>query len=100
MFGVKLLFEEVLEVVWSVDVVVFVGGLIGDVEGEEMMVNYLGFVGGDCIDLCLFVIQCVLLEVLYVIGKLVVVVLIGGLVLVVEWVQENLFVILMVWYLG
>lgn len=56
MFGVKLLFEEVLEVVWSVDVVVFVGGLIGDVEGEEMMVNYLGFVGGDCIDLCLFVI--------------------------------------------
>lgn len=100
MFGVKVLFDEVFDVVCEVDVVVFVGGFIGDVEGEEMMVNYLGFVGGDCIDLWLFVLQCILLEVLYVIGKLVVMVFIGGLVIVVDWVQVYLLVILMSWYFG
>ena len=33
------------------DVVVFVGGLTGDVEGEEMKVDYPGFAGGDRTDI-------------------------------------------------
>lgn len=47
----------------SADVVVFVGGLTGDVEGEEMKVNYPGFAGGDRTDLRLPKPQRDLLEV-------------------------------------
>ena len=55
--GVRLLahasrapFDEALDAAREADVVVFVGGLTGDVEGEEMTVNYPGFAGGDRTD--------------------------------------------------
>ncbi|MEC5115573.1 glycoside hydrolase family 3 N-terminal domain-containing protein, partial [Xanthomonas oryzae] len=44
--GAKPPLQEALDVARSADVVVFVGGLTGDVEGEEMKVNYPGFAGG------------------------------------------------------
>jgi beta-glucosidase len=98
--GAKPPFEEALEAARSADVVVFVGGLTGDVEGEEMTVNYPGFAGGDRTDLRLPATQRALLEALHATGKPVVVVLTGGSALAVEWAQANLSAILMAWYPG
>ena len=63
----------------AADVIVFVGGLTGDVEGEEMKVNYPGFAGGDRTDLRLPASQRKLLEALHATGKPVVLVLTDGL---------------------
>jgi beta-glucosidase len=98
--GAKPPFEEALDAARSADVVVFVGGLTGDVEGEEMTVNYPGFAGGDRTDLRLPATQRALLEALHATGKPVVMVLTGGSALAVEWAQANLSAILMSWYPG
>ncbi|WP_299347473.1 glycoside hydrolase family 3 protein [uncultured Pseudoxanthomonas sp.] len=98
--GAKPPFEEAIDVARNADVVVFVGGLTGDVEGEEMTVNYPGFAGGDRTDLRLPATQRALLEALHATGKPVVLVLTGGSALAVDWAQENLPAILMSWYPG
>jgi beta-glucosidase len=98
--GAKPPFEEAIEAARSADVVVFVGGLTGDVEGEEMKVNYPGFAGGDRTDLRLPAPQRQLLEALHATGKPVVMVLTGGSAMAVEWAQANLPAILMSWYPG
>ncbi len=98
--GAKPPFEEALAAARSADVVVFVGGLTGDVEGEEMTVTYPGFAGGDRTDLRLPATQRALLEALHATGKPVVMVLTGGSALAVEWAQANLSAILMSWYPG
>lgn len=98
--GAKPPFEEAVEIARNADVVVFVGGLTGDVEGEEMTVNYPGFAGGDRTDLRLPATQRKLLEALHATGKPVVLVLTGGSALAVDWAQANLPAILMSWYPG
>ena len=82
------------------DAVVFVGGLTGDVEGEEMKVSYPGFAGGDRTDLRLPGSQRKLLEALQGTGKPIALVLTGGSALAVDWAQERLPAILMAWYPG
>ncbi len=98
--GAKPPFEEAVDAARNADVVVFVGGLTGDVEGEEMTVNYPGFAGGDRTDLRLPATQRALLEALHATGKPVMMVLTGGSALAVEWAQANLSAILMSWYPG
>jgi beta-glucosidase len=98
--GAKPPFEEALEAAQKADVVVFVGGLTGDVEGEEMDVSYPGFAGGDRTDLRLPSSQRKLLEALAETGKPVVLVLTAGSAMAVDWAQENLPAILMAWYPG
>lgn len=98
--GARPPFEEALDAARNADVVVFVGGLTGDVEGEEMTVNYPGFAGGDRTDLRLPAPQRALLEALHATGTPVVMVLTGGSALAVEWAQANLSAILMSWYPG
>ena len=98
--GAKPPFDEALDAARAADVVVFVGGLTGDVEGEEMKVNYPGFAGGDRTDLRLPSTQRKLLEALHATGKPVVLVLTSGAALAVDWAQENLPAILMAWYPG
>jgi beta-glucosidase len=98
--GAKPPFDEALDAARAADVVVFVGGLTGDVEGEEMKVNYPGFAGGDRTDLRLPSTQRKLLEALHATGKPVVLVLTSGGALAVDWAQENLPAILMAWYPG
>ncbi|WP_093298844.1 glycoside hydrolase family 3 protein [Pseudoxanthomonas sp. CF385] len=98
--GAKPPFEEALEIARKADAVVFVGGLTGDVEGEEMTVNYPGFAGGDRTDLRLPATQRALLEALHGTGKPVVLVLTGGSALAVEWADAHLPAILMSWYPG
>ncbi len=98
--GAKPPFEEAVEAARGSDAVVFVGGLTGDVEGEEMTVNYPGFAGGDRTDMRLPSTQRKLLEALHATGKPVVLVLTTGSALAVDWAKQNLPAILVAWYPG
>ena len=82
------------------DVVVFVGGLTAEVEGEEMRVSYPGFAGGDRTDIELPAVQQRMLEALHATGKPVVLVLTTGSALAVRWAQERLPAIVLAWYPG
>ncbi|HET6396825.1 MAG TPA: glycoside hydrolase family 3 C-terminal domain-containing protein [Pseudoxanthomonas sp.] len=98
--GAKPPFEAALDAARQAEVVVFVGGLTGDVEGEEMTVNYPGFAGGDRTDIRLPATQQKLLEALHATGKPVVLVLTTGSALAVDWAKQNLPAILVAWYPG
>ena len=98
--GAKPTFEAALEAARNADVVVFVGGLTGDVEGEEMDVNYPGFSGGDRTDTRLPATQRKLLEALHATGTPVVAVLTTGSALAVDWAQAHLPAVLVAWYPG
>jgi beta-glucosidase len=98
--GAKPVYQEALEAAKAADVVVFVGGLTGDVEGEEMKVSYPGFAGGDRTDLRLPATQERLLEAIQATGKPVVLVLTTGSALAVDWAKEHLPAILVAWYPG
>ncbi len=92
--------EEAVGIARQAEVVVFVGGLTGDVEGEEMKVDYPGFAGGDRTDLRLPASQQKLLEALQATGKPVVMVLTTGSALAVDWAQQHLPAIMVAWYPG
>ncbi|HEY5803784.1 MAG TPA: glycoside hydrolase family 3 C-terminal domain-containing protein [Lysobacter sp.] len=98
--GAKPPFEEALQAARDADVVIFVGGLTGDVEGEEMTVSYPGFAGGDRTDMRLPATQRKLLEALHATGKPVVTVLTAGSALAVDWAQQNVPAIVLAWYPG
>jgi beta-glucosidase len=98
--GAKPPMEDALDAARAADVVVFVGGLTGDVEGEEMKVSFPGFAGGDRTDLNLPGPQQKLLEALKATGKPVVLVLTTGSAIAVDWAKANLPAILVAWYPG
>src|SRR5690606_4844827 len=98
--GAKPPFEEALAAARDADAVVFVGGLTGDVEGEEMKVDYPGLAGGDRTDIRLPSTQRKLLEALHATGKPVVLVLTTGSALGVDWAKANLPAIVVAWYPG
>ncbi|WP_374014149.1 glycoside hydrolase family 3 C-terminal domain-containing protein [Pseudoxanthomonas koreensis] len=98
--GARPTFEEAVAAARDAEVVVFVGGLTGDVEGEEMTVNYPGFAGGDRTDIRLPATQQKLLEALHATGTPVVMVLTAGSALGVDWAKANLPAILLAWYPG
>jgi beta-glucosidase len=93
-------FEEALAAAEKAEVIIFVGGLTGDVEGEEMKVSYPGFDGGDRTDMRLPASQQRLLEALKATGKPVVLVLTSGSALAIDWAQQQLPGILLAWYPG
>jgi len=98
--GTKPLLQEALDAARGAEVIVFVGGLTGDVEGEEMEVSFPGFAGGDRTDLRLPKTQQKLLEALRATGKPIVMVLTTGSALAIDWAQKNLPAILLAWYPG
>ena len=98
--GAKPPFEEAMEAARSADAIVFVGGLTGDVEGEEMKVDFPGFAGGDRTDIRLPATQQRLLEALHATGKPVVLVLTTGSALGIDWAKDHLPAILVAWYPG
>jgi len=98
--GVASPLDEAVAAARAADVVVFVGGLTGDVEGEEMTVKYPGFAGGDRTDISLPATQDTLLRALHATGKPIVGVFTTGSALAVEWAQQNLPAILVAWYPG
>jgi beta-glucosidase len=82
------------------DVVVAVVGITSELEGEEMPVNEDGFKGGDRTSLNLPKPEQDLLESVASTGKPLVVVLMNGSALSVNWVKEHASAILEAWYSG
>jgi beta-glucosidase len=93
-------FDAAVAAARAADVVVFVGGLTAEVEGEEMRVSYPGFRGGDRTDIELPAVQLRMLEAAQATGKPVVLVLTTGSALAVRWAQEKLPAIVVAWYPG
>ncbi|RDS85278.1 glycoside hydrolase family 3 protein [Dyella psychrodurans] len=98
--GAKPPFEEALDAARQADVVIFVGGLTSELEGEEMKVNYPGFAGGDRTDLRLPATQEKLLEALHATGRPVVFVVTTGSALAIDWAKQHVPAILLAWYPG
>ena len=98
--GAKSPYDEAMEIAQKSDVIIFVGGLTGDVEGEEMKVNFPGFMGGDRTDMRLPKPQQQMLEALVATGKPVVLVLTGGASMAIDWADKHVPAILMAWYPG
>lgn len=82
------------------DLTLFVGGLTSQLEGEEMPMSVPGFAGGDRTSLDLPGPQQALLERLHATGAPVVLVLINGSALAVNWADQHLPAILEAWYPG
>jgi len=82
------------------DLVIVVEGLSARVEGEEMNVHADGFAGGDRTSLDLPAPQQQLLERIYATGKPVILVLMSGSALAVNWADEKIPAILAAWYAG
>ncbi|MGH9530362.1 MAG: glycoside hydrolase family 3 C-terminal domain-containing protein, partial [Terriglobales bacterium] len=82
------------------DVVIAVVGITSDLEGEEMDVEVPGFKGGDRTSLDLPKPEEDLLEAVKTTGKPLVVVLMNGSALSVNWAKENANAILEAWYSG
>ncbi|PPU67213.1 glucan 1,4-alpha-glucosidase [Xanthomonas pisi] len=98
--GAKPPLQEAVDAARNAEVVVFVGGLTGDVEGEEMDVNYPGFAGGDRTDTRLPKPQRELLQAVQATGTPVVMVLTTGSALAIDWAQQHVPAILLAWYPG
>ena len=82
------------------DVIVAVVGITSELEGEEMKVNEPGFLGGDRTSIDLPKPEEDLLEALSTSGKPLVVVLVNGSALSVNWAKEHANAILEAWYPG
>lgn len=82
------------------DVIVAVLGLAGELEGEEMPIHIEGFSGGDRTSLDLPRAQRELLEDLVASGKPVVLVLMNGSALSVNWADQHVPAIVEAWYPG
>ena len=82
------------------DLVVMVAGLSPHIEGEEMKVNAEGFSGGDRTSLDLPKPQQQLLERVQALGKPVVLVLLNGSALGINWADQNVPAIVEAWYPG
>jgi beta-glucosidase len=91
---------EALKIAKQADAVVMVLGLSSQLEGEEMSVREEGFLGGDRTDIGLPARQQKLLEAVVATGKPVVLVLLNGSALAVNWANEHVPAIVEAWYPG
>jgi beta-glucosidase len=82
------------------DVVVAFVGLSPDVEGEESPLDVAGFDRGDRTDIALPAVQRALLERVAASGKPLVVVLMSGSAVAIDWAQQHADAILDAWYPG
>ena len=92
--------HDAIEKAKQSDAVVMVMGLSPSIEGEEMDVNIEGFKGGDRTDIALPKPQEQLIKDIQALGKPVVLVLMGGSAIAVNWASENTPAILQAWYPG
>jgi beta-glucosidase len=92
--------EDALGKARQADAVVMVMGISPTIEGEEMDVKLDGFRGGDRTDISLPKPQEELVKAVHALGKPVVLVLLGGSALAVNWADENVPAILDAWYPG
>ena len=94
------LLAQAVTVAEKADVVVAFVGLSPNLEGEEMPIKVDGFAGGDRTDVKLPEVQEQMLEAVAKTGKPMVVVLMNGSALAVNWAQEHAGAILEAWYPG
>ena len=94
------LLTPAIEAAEKADIVVLVMGLSSDLEGEEMPVKIEGFDGGDRTHIKLPRPQEELLREIHSLGKPVVLVLISGSALAVNWANDNIPAIIQAWYPG
>jgi len=92
--------DEAVRAARQADVAIVVLGLSAALEGEEMTVSTEGFRGGDRTDISLPKGQEALLEAVRATGKPVVLVLLNGSALAVNWANDNVPAILDAWYPG
>jgi beta-glucosidase len=92
--------QEALDAARQADAVVLVMGLSPRLEGEEMRVPVEGFQGGDRLTLNVPNIQEQLLEKVAAVGKPVVLVLLNGSAVAVNWARDHVPAIVEAWYPG
>jgi beta-glucosidase len=91
---------KAIETADAADVVVYVGGINSQLEGEEMPVHYDGFSGGERTRIELPPVQENLLKMLKTTGKPIVFVNCSGSAMAIPWEATNLPAILQAWYPG
>jgi beta-glucosidase len=92
--------EEAVKVASQADAVIMTLGLSPRLEGEEMKVQVPGFQGGDRVSLDLPQVQEDLLEKVTALGKPVVLVLLNGSAVAVNWAKDHVPAIVELWYPG
>ena len=93
-------FKPAIATAKTADVIVFVGGISPRLEGEALQVKVDGFNGGDKTNLDLPAVQTALLRELKKNGKPIVLVLMNGSALSINWENENIDGIVEAWYGG
>lgn len=92
--------QAALDIAGKADAIVYVGGLSPRLEGEEMRVSFEGFEGGDRTSMDLPANQEAFLKKLHATGKPVILVLMNGSALSINWAKENIPAIVEAWYPG
>jgi beta-glucosidase len=92
--------KEALETASRADLVILCMGLSAELEGEQMDIQVEGFLGGDRTRLDLPVVQQDLIREICGLGKPVVLVLLNGSALAVNWENSHIPAILEAWYPG
>ena len=92
--------DDIRDVVRDADAVVLVLGLSPRLEGEEMKVPVEGFQGGDRVELGIPRVQEELLQKVSALGKPVVLVLLNGSAVAVNWARDHVPAIVELWYPG
>jgi beta-glucosidase len=93
-------YAEAVKLAKEAEAVILVLGISSQLEGEEMNVREPGFLGGDRTDITLPARQQALLESVVATGKPVVVVLLSGSALAVNWADAHVPAIVQAWYPG
>lgn len=92
--------NEAIEVARQADVVVMCMGLTPRMEGEEMDIMISGFRGGDRTSIDLPATQEQLIKDIHALGKPIVLVLLNGSALAINWADKNIPAIVEAWYPG
>lgn len=92
--------NEAIEITKKSDVVVMCMGITPRMEGEEMDIQIDGFRGGDRTKIALPVVQQELIKAIQALGKPVVLVLLNGSALAINWENEHIPAIVEAWYPG
>ncbi|MFO7890144.1 MAG: glycoside hydrolase family 3 C-terminal domain-containing protein [bacterium] len=92
--------RKAVQIVSKSEAAVVVGGISPQLEGEEMQSNMKGFQGGDRTDIMLPEPQIQLLKALRKIDTPVILILLSGSALAVNWADSNIPAILEAWYPG
>jgi beta-glucosidase len=92
--------KKALGLARDADLVIYVGGINPNLEGEEMSVNYDGFSGGDRTRIELPPCQTEFLKALKETGKPIIFVNCSGSAIAMPWEAENLPAIVQAWYPG